>query len=90
MPQTGSGSCCNKHRPRGGEECANFPSSSPQPGSSDSAAAFSLAKALFCILGFLSIIDGSIVKTLPDPGMCVEGKKKINNGSFNPCFCLHS
>lgn len=52
--------------------------------------AFSLAKVLFCILGFLSIIDGSIVKTLPDPGMCVEGKNKINDGSFNPCFCLHS
>lgn len=38
--------------------------------------AFSLAKVLFCISGFLSIIDGSIVKTLLDPGMCVEGGKK--------------
>lgn len=56
----------------------------------DPAAAFSLDKVLFCILGSLSIIDGSIVKTLPDPGMCVEGKKKINNGTFNLLFCLHS
>lgn len=42
----------------------------------DSAAAFSLDKVLFCILGFLSVIDGSIVKTLPDPGVCVKGGKK--------------
>ena len=41
----------------------------------NSAAAFSLDKVLFCILGFLNIIDGSIVKTLPDSGMCVKGKK---------------
>lgn len=41
-----------------------------------SAAPFSLDKVLFCISGFLSIIDGSIVKTLLDPGMCVKGKKK--------------
>lgn len=42
----------------------------------DTAAAFFLDKVLVCILGSLSIIDGSIVKTLPDPGMCVREKKK--------------
>lgn len=71
-----------------------FPSGSPLPvlreaQMLDRAAAFSLDKVLFCILGFLSIIDGSIVKTLPDPGMCVK-EKKINNGTFNLLLCLHS
>lgn len=40
-----------------------------------SAAAFPLDEVLFCVLGFLSVIDGSIVKTLLDPGVCVKEKK---------------
>lgn len=72
-PKTGAGST-GQGRQRG---CAMLVSRSPLPvlQVAQQCSSVSFRQGPFCILGFLSIIDGSIVKTLPDPGMCVKGKR---------------
>lgn len=69
-----------------------IPAHLTSPGSVDAQQCSSVLfrRGPFCIWGFLSVLDGSIVKTLPDPVVCVRREKEINNGTFNLLCCLHS